>query len=158
MNKYSDIEIQTAKNLLKEGYKWIRKSRLGAILAYGNKPTKNPERFIPGKTVCADYVPIFTSIKFGDDPTSLEAVAHPQILDDVEKRYLSAVIRPFRDEVKCIAKAESDLEGMRGFTGYYLYIRFNDANVDMNLPVFYDSNMYKGMEKYKNYSLKDLGL
>ena len=23
MNKYNEVEIQTAKNLLKEGYKWI---------------------------------------------------------------------------------------------------------------------------------------
>ena len=157
MNKYSDIEIQTAKNLLKEGYKWIRKSRLGAILAYGNKPTKNPERFIPGKTVCADYVPIFTNIKFGDDPTSLEAVAHPPILDDVEKRYLGNVIRPFRDDATFIMKRHESLRGLEQIIIGYKSDLLDDR-LYLCLPPFKEGTMYEGMKSDLKYGLKELGL
>ena len=155
-SKYSDIEIQTAKNLLKEGYKWIKKTRLGSILAYENKPTENPETFIPGTKVCTAYVSIFDGIKFGDEPTSLESIVHPQILDDAERRYLSAVIRPFRDRVQYIEKMFED--HLLGDQNCYLFIRFNDGNYDMNFPVFRESIMYKGMERYKKYTLEELGL
>ena len=39
-NKYTDIEIQTAKNLLKEGYKWIAMDESGGLFAYTDKPSK----------------------------------------------------------------------------------------------------------------------
>ena len=43
MNKYTDIEIQTAKNLLEKGYKWIvRDSDIfgSNVYAYAEKPYK----------------------------------------------------------------------------------------------------------------------
>lgn len=156
MNKYTDIEIKTAKSLLKEGYKWIKKSRLGSILAYEIKPTENPQTFIPGTKVCTAYVSIFDNVKFGDEPVSLEAIVHPNILDDAEKRYLKGVIRPFRDRVKYIEKMYED--HLLGDQDCYLFIRFNDGNSDMNFPVFCESIMYKGMERCRKYTLEELGL
>ena len=40
MTNYSDIEIQTAKNMLKKGYKWIARDESGSLFAYTDKPRK----------------------------------------------------------------------------------------------------------------------
>lgn len=154
MTKYSDIEIQTAKNLLKEGYKWLTKNSVGTLYAC-KKITPVDDYTI----VSNDFVPIFKNIESGYksciEPVSLEDIVHPQILDGAEKRYLSAVIKPFRDIVKYIAITSlcCDPSGRS-----YLYIRFTDGNYDMSFPVLHDSNMYKGMELDHAYSLEELGL
>lgn len=142
MNKYNEIEVKTAQNLLKDDYRWIK--------------TENPETFIPGKKVCTAYVPIFDGIKFGDEPTSLESIVHPQILDDAEKKYLSAVIKPFRDRIKYIGKGFVD--DWVDYARCYIYIVCTDANDDMTFPAFREIDMYKGMEINRKYTLKELGL
>jgi hypothetical protein len=73
------------------------------------------------------------------------------ILDDAEKKYLSAVIKPFRDNVKLIAKADD-------FDKSYIFITFvNDADSTMFFPYFKKGTMYKGMSD-KMYTLEELGL
>ena len=155
-NKYTDIEIKTAENLLKEGYKWIKKSRLGSILAYEIKPTENPETFIPGTKVCTAYVSIFEGIKFGDEPTSLESIVHPQILDDAERKYLSAVIKPFRKRVEYISKKE-DFDGPFDCPAEFIHIELSDGDIVV-FPDFKANTMYKGMKLGHKYSLEELGL
>ena len=154
-SKYSDIEIQTAENLLKRGFKWITRGIYGAIIAYKIKPDQ--EKYISGNVMCSDLVPIFESIRCGDDPVSLESIVHPQILDDVERRYLSAVIRPFRERVWYIRKAIADDTSVYKCS-YYIFIRFNDGTEDMKFPVFHEPDMYKGMKFGKTYTPKELGL
>lgn len=164
MNKYNEIEVKTAQNLLKEGYKWIARNGSGKLFAYYKKPIKADTGcysiWYPIENsgyVCKELVPIFQSIRFDDkEPTSLESIVHPQILDDAEKRYLSAVIKPFRNRVQYIEKMFED--HLLGDQDCYLFIRFNDGNYDMNFPVFRESIMYKGMERYKKYTLEELGL
>lgn len=78
------------------------------------------------------------------------------ILDDAEREYLSAVIKPFRNRVQYIEKMFED--HLLGDQDCYLFIRFNDGNYDMNFPVFRESIMYKGMERYKKYTLEELRL
>ena len=161
MTNYSDIEIQTAKNLLKEGYKWIARNRSGKLRAYHSKPSNRGRIWLSdddayGYYFC-EFVPIFHNISIEDsEPTSLESIVHPQILDDAEKQYLSAVIKPFRNRVQYIEKMFED--HLLGDQDCYLFIRFNDGNYDMNFPVFRESIMYKGMERYKKYTLEELGL
>lgn len=159
MNKYNEVEIQTAKNLLKEGYKWIARENYGSVYAYTDKPHKNHDWNncigpCSYQYVCAKDVPIFQSVTCDDkEPTSLESIVHPQILDDAEHRYLSAVIRPFRDRVKYIKKVRSS--DMRK---EYIAIRFADGD-DICLPWFMAETMYKGMEIDKEYyTLEELGL
>lgn len=83
-SKYSDIEIQTAQNLLKEGYKWLYRSSFGTLYAYETKPRINDANFDGHSLLCKSYVPIFQSVKSYDE-LSLESIVHPRILDDVEK-------------------------------------------------------------------------
>lgn len=73
-----------------------------------------------------------------------------KILDKVEKRYLSDVIRPFRDEVKEITKWQYS-----GDNGYFVKIKFKN-NETMNFPSFTDKIMYKGMQADRGYSLEEL--
>lgn len=73
------------------------------------------------------------------------------ILDEAERKYLSDVIRPFRDRVERISKCTNS--GM-----YQIAIYFKDKGL-LSLPLFSkETNMYKGMETFKSYSLKELGL
>ena len=72
------------------------------------------------------------------------------ILDDVEREYLSAVIKPFRKKISYIRKSE-DLRKK--------YIKIVLCNGDsMYFPYLANDEMYKGMELYRNYTLEELGL
>ena len=82
-----------------------------------------------------------------------------QILDEAEKNYLSAVIRPFRNEVRYISKkwgatketsfARIEAKCCRAKDGMTSWLCF---------PVFNAGTMYKGMEPNKEYTLEELGL
>ena len=148
MTDYSDIEIQTAENLLKRGFKWITRSIYGAIIAYKIKPDQ--EKYISGNVICSDLVPIFESIRCGDEPVSLKSIVHPQILDDAEKRYLKGVIRPFRKSVISIEKSTIYGEGEA--------ICIDTEKSDIVLPPFEEGTMYEGMEVGREYTLEELGL
>ena len=81
----------------------------------------------------------------------LEEAKEP-VLDDVEKEYLSAVIKPFRKMIAYIVKAQD-------FDGGKQCIRIILQNGDgMHFPYIDDDAMYKGMEVNKEYSLEELGL
>lgn len=86
----------------------------------------------------------------------LDAEHIEPILDDEEREYLSAVIRPFRDRVEFISKVVMDYQG--GYTDCYICIRFTDSSKDMSFPVFCETDMYKGMKLYDKYTLEELGL
>ena len=85
----------------------------------------------------------------------LEEAKEP-ILDDVEKEYLSAVIKPFRKIIVTVSKhrLNNDLE--------YIVIRVKslkeDEEENMCFPAFKIGTIYKGMELDKKYSLEELGL
>ena len=72
------------------------------------------------------------------------------ILDDVEKDYLSAVIKPFRKRIKYIVIW---CDGSEQFLHIELY---NDEYV--NFPNFKANTIYKGMEPKKQYTLDESGL
>ena len=75
------------------------------------------------------------------------------ILDEKEKEYLSAVIKPFRDSVVAITKCKYD--------DYYEFIQIevNQERYEyVNLPNFKKGIMYKDMELDKLYNLKELGI
>lgn len=75
-----------------------------------------------------------------------------EILDEVEKRYLTEVIRPFRKRIQFIQKRK-EIMGINP----YLRIVFED-NDELIFPHITDNSMYKGMEVNERYTLKELGL
>lgn len=82
-----------------------------------------------------------------------------QILNDAEKKYLSAVIKPFRDKVNFICKVnyynnpEVDV-----YKTQHIVIGLNDNSPEVVLPLFKAGTMYKGMVAGHVYILEDLGL
>ena len=79
----------------------------------------------------------------------LEETKEP-VLDEVERKYLSDVIKPFEHRVSYIVKR------MNG-SGYHIAIIVNNIDV-INLPYFTHNTMYKGMTVGRKYKLKELGL
>ena len=72
-----------------------------------------------------------------------------EILDEVEKEYLRAVIKPFRKSITYIIKETfSDKE----------YIELGLDYDVIDLPYFKKGKMYKGMKEDKEYTLEELGL
>lgn len=76
----------------------------------------------------------------------------PDILDNVEKRYLSAVIRPFRKRVDSVMKISDPL----GYEKEYIFIKLDEDS--FSLPYFKIGTMYQGMELERAYTLEELGL
>ena len=82
------------------------------------------------------------------------------ILDEEEKKYLSAVIRPFRDRVKYIYKINviDDCSQIISIRMERYDFEENPICEYMYLPYFKKDTLYKNMEAGKKYTLKELGL
>lgn len=156
MNKYSEIEIQIANNLLKHGYKWLIRTMRGNVVAFSCHPCKYEGYWlwpnnVESEVVSGKSTPLFKSIQWEDEgPTYIGDIINTQILNEAERKYLSAVIRPFRDRVRSITKLLRLND-----KGEYIVI---DAGFQMFFPDFKPSTMYKGMELGKEYTLEELGL
>lgn len=103
---------------------------------------------------CTDELDVIESndSQFGALLAWLDQEHKEQILDDVEKRYLSGIIKPFRDKIKSIEKS-------RNWAKTSDRIYFHVKNDDMfYLPNFKVGAMYKGMKPDKEYTLEELGL
>ena len=81
------------------------------------------------------------------------------ILDKEEKKYLSSVIRPFRDRVISIKKIDMYLGSNKDCEYIFGDLDNKYGVVDaFSLPYFPKGSMYKGMETDKRYTLEELGL
>ena len=87
-----------------------------------------------------------------------KAQALKPILDEAERRYLKAVIRPFRDRVNYITK-ERHSYGRYEFINVNLTSPYVPSRIEViDLPYFETGTMYIGMERAKRYTPKELGL
>ncbi len=77
--------------------------------------------------------------------------AKTEILDDVEKKYLRNIIRPFKNKVKAISKRKGEKED-------YIKIYMKREYETFDLPCFKKGTMYKGMKPEKEYGLEELGI
>ena len=77
------------------------------------------------------------------------------ILDQAEKRYLSALIKPFKDQVIAIAKRSA-------IYGEFIDIMIDEGEIgdcgNIYLPYFKPGKMYKGMKVNWEYTLEQLEL
>lgn len=75
-----------------------------------------------------------------------------EVLDEVEKRYLSRVINPFKNKIAWIMKIKNN-------KNEYQYIKIMYTSKEYTLlPRFVKDTMYKEMELNRPYTLTDLGL
>lgn len=93
-------------------------------------------------------------IKIEDPEYQTVYESKPEILDEVEKKYLSNVIRPFRDRVKTISKFVYS----GGNASIDISIDDNNTGWLIELLPFPKNEMYKGMEDNKKYTIEELGL
>ena len=87
------------------------------------------------------------------------------VLDDIEKNYLSNIIKPFRNRILYIAKSETVKTYDNPNPKIYecIYIMYKDRSKKKNpfymgFPCFKKGTMYKNMELDKEYTLEELGL
>jgi hypothetical protein len=86
---------------------------------------------------------------YNEDDVICIALKKSDILDDMEKEYLSYVIKPFRNRIEFIKKIKS--------FKYYIYIKLKDDD-DMMFPNLPNKKMYKNMKENQPYKLEELGL
>ena len=83
----------------------------------------------------------------------LEEYSEP-LLNDAEREYLSAIIKPFRGKHEIhITKKVSDILAIKN-----AYISVKVGSDRINFPFFNKDKMYEGMKKNKEYTLKELDL
>lgn len=142
----------------------VRKERFTkADLKGGDKCTlKNGQVVFVDKTSNYCFENIDEQLKYFNDDVSIVKVERPikyetlferkeEILDKTEKRYLSGVIRPFKDKVIFISKDRDS-----NYDKEFIFIELKNESI--YLPNFKINTMYKGMKEDKKYTLKELGL
>ena len=78
------------------------------------------------------------------------------ILNDKEREYLSAVIKPYKNKVIGILKINDFYES--NFQYIRIMVKIHVGIENINLPWFEGNTMYKGMKANKEYTLEELGL
>ena len=78
------------------------------------------------------------------------------VLDDVEKEYLSTVIKPFRNRIKYFYKYPCGTNG--NYEAITVKIETYGHCDCLDFPKFKKGSMYKNMKAGKEYSLEELGL
>lgn len=114
------------------------------IINLSNKYKINERGLIYLKNNCIDSI-VLRKLLTG------EYEIEKPILDDVEKRYLENVLKPFKDKVNYLIKHNDRHKG------YYIIVTIYEED-SLLFPYFKKNKMYKGMEVNKRYSLKELGL
>ena len=136
--------------LNKEKYK----DELEDILAKTLAVSKNGELGQCDKMKCGDCIFFCHGCDEGARDW-LNSKYEEHILADKEKAYLSAVIKPFKNQVKTIKKYRPLATELCIIT---IYVE-SDYSAIVTLPPFKKSSgMYQGMEDGKCYTLEELGL
>lgn len=140
MNKMTETNLEHYKEGLKEIFRESVGNPFNIYAKIGDRLDRN---------IASRKVYYYTDV-------ILEWMAEPYkepILDDVEKEYLSAVIKPFRNKIMYIA-----IYNTYSMKKQYVHIGLKGNDVSVNLPYFKANTLYKGMEANKHYSLEELGL
>lgn len=134
-----------------------------ADLKDGDKCTlKNEQVIFVDKTSDYGFSNINEQLKYFNDDVSIIKVERPvkyetmferkeEILDEVEKKYLVDVVRPFRSKVRSVYKMASVCSNKE-----FICIQLRDEN--FTLPYFEKGTMYKEMQTGKRYTLEKLGI
>jgi len=168
MKEFSEDEKVIAMHINKK-YKWMARDKDGELFMYVNKPTKRDRLNI--WTVDYGYLNIknfiddkdmFKNIKWEDDgPTRISDIYGPQILDDAEREYLKAVLKPFHEKIEYVVKHGDEFADDGTYHKEFLFIAYSDGNRDkgyLTFPDFDAGKAYSGMELGKRYKLGELGI
>lgn len=154
---------QSTYGILRKENKYMLNDKLLKALLDGKKLTR--DSWGKGEYIYFDKIKdlILTekgndfSIQFGDNSSREYKIYEEPILDDEEKAYLSAVIKPFKKRVIRIAKAK--LDDWYSEKSYFVIVISLTKCDSIVLPAFSsESSMYNRMVVNKPYTLKELGL
>lgn len=146
-------------------YEDLKKSPIGTKIIFedGTVLVKDEENYFENASKSRDIANLYNLkdnysdlgkiIKIEEPTYETVYEAKKEILDEVEKRYLRGVIRPFRDKVKTIKKGTLNINDEQ-----YISINFENTANNFALPNFKKGTMYKGMGVDKKYTLEELGL
>ena len=164
-NKYSEIEVEVAKNLLKEGYKWLARDEDDMLYAYKGRPVKSGKAWennrgswllmMGGGT--RGVIPIFDGIRWEDDePVRLHDIV-PEILTDEERSYIQTVIAPFRERINFVKVYYGNYYGKFIFFSVDVPEKYRiTCGPDTGYSMFIAEDSFLGMEENREYSLEEL--
>lgn len=144
---------------LQKEYKWIARDKDGSIYVYADKPQRGELvfKFQDGyKPTLYHNINIFKHIFKGVTWENSPICFRKPILNDVERRYLKTVFRPFYKRIISIRKEEVNDVNL-AYLFVWLEKNYNRDDY-MVLPVFDKRKMYKGMKFGKKYTLEELGI
>ena len=125
-----------------------------AMLAWLADQAANRECYIDDYDYYAKIIQAVEKILM-DDPRE-KGPKEKRILDDVEKRYLKSVIRPFKNDVVWVMLAYDWAYGAK--VHLEICCRQNGVESHIQFPPFAPNAMYENMEIGKRYAPKELGL
>ena len=150
MNTFTEDEQVILKNVSIR-YKWIARDKSGALFVYASMP-KKAGVFYSDDDMCylrlEPFEEIFKGITWKGGPVRFRK----DVLDETERKYLKAVLRPFRNRVVRVIKSK-----FPACSDYY--VRADLENGDrLSFPSFPAGTMYNGMKLYHVYTLEELGI
>lgn len=163
-NKYSEIEVEVAKNLLAKGYKWIARDKDDSVYAYCTRPVKGGEKWFPGDDLLLlmsggvrGVIPIFDGIRWEDnEPVCLRDIV-PQILTDEERSYIQTVIAPFREQINFVKVYYGNYYGKFIFFSVDVPEKYRvTCGPDTGYSMFIAEDSFLGMKENREYSLEEL--
>ena len=139
---------------LNNGFKWAARDLNGELFLYTSKPYKDETNevwlCVKGINSLRAFKGLFNFIKWEDGkPISIKSILEYSYLTPQEHEYLFNLIKPFRSQVDYIEKCGSYTESICLHT-------INDEYV--SLPSFPSGMFFKGLERFKEYKLEELGL
>ena len=142
------------KALDNEGYKWKCGSKYtfcNYFFDYGKETCYTPYEGMYDNT--SFYKEHNIKIVWFDDVVLPKDCKCEQasVLDEAEKAYLEAVLKPFKDRVNQIIKTTS----LARKKSFFIEVKLNDCSIFF--PPF-STKMYVGMKPDEPYTLKELGL
>lgn len=152
---FTDDEKIIARNIDKE-YEWMARNKSGSLNIYTRKPIKGKRAWTVNRIdeydSFAGFKYMFSSVKWEDDePTLIEDIYNPRILNDTEREYLKGLLRPFHDRIAWVVKVNDWCD--MGFIG----VGINDGDT-YRFPYFKKGEKYVGMKSGHPYSLRELGI
>lgn len=148
MSKFTEDEKIILRNLPKE-YKYIARDKDGMIYVYDMLPTRLYSRFaLKGIwRSLSVFENIFKGVTWENSPICFRE----SVLDDKEREYLKAVLKPFRSQIKAVRKCCSTYRKRE-----YIHVGMNGDEI--LFPYFETGKMYNGMEPGREYTLEELGI
>ena len=151
--------------LIEYTYKDLRESPIGTKVTFENGIilTKTEEDFYENDVLyrnnenleaLKDNINLGKIIKIEEPEYSTVYEYKPEILDEIEKRYLRNVISPYLDRIKSIVKFIFST----GRAKITIIVKDDNRHWYIDLPPFERDAMYKNMEDDKEYTIEELGL